>query len=1060
MTAAQPRFSGIHHTILCACFLLFAARTGLSQSRMLDDFSDVGPWRPVTSEGARLVLDRAEGRNGTALLMDFDLSGVFGYVIAQKDFAIDLPANYQFTFDMKAETPVNNFEFKLIDDRENVYWIKKLNVTYPREWSRQRVTKRQISYAWGPAKGGECRTVRKVEFVVSCGNGGKGRVFIDNFRFEPVDDEAARNARAEVKVSSAAVGPIPRIDSSGSAVSSWRSKGGAGEWLAIDFHRLKDVGGLVLDWDSTAYATAYDVLLSDDGMDWVPAYAVRNGNGGRDYIPTPEAQGRHVKLAFRAGGRGFAIRSLRIMDPQFAATGNDLFRAMAADAPPGYFPMYCRERQSYWTVLGVNGDDREALMNEQGQIEVDKNRFSLEPFLFVEGRLVTWNDVTTTQHLLEGYLPVPSVSWNYKDLWTLRVEACAGGVPGNSLLGIRYTLGCKSTSGQAKLFIALRPFQVNPPWQQLNVVGGVSRIDSIVMDAGMIRADGITVVPMTRPDAFGVTEFDHGDVTGYLARGVVPPDRSVRDHAGYASGALAYDLKLGTGQTADVYLAVPFHGWRGSPSPVMGPDAAVYYDMMLSRTAGEWKGLLDRTSLRLPPAAGDVAKTIKSTIAYILINRDGPGIQPGSRSYERSWIRDGSLTCAALLRTGNAAVVREFIDWYARGQFPNGKIPCVVDSRGPDAVPEHDSHGEFIYAVHQYFLFSKDTTWLRGKFDAVVRTVRYMQSLRAERKTAAYRDGTPEERALYGLVPASISHEGYSDLPRHSYWDDFFILRGLKDATAIAAALGDDPLSKEFAGERDDCRKDLYASMRQAMKNTGIDYIPGCAELGDFDATSTTIGIIPGGELGNIPEPQLHNTFDRYYRFIADRAAQQSFVNYTPYETRAIGSFVALGQRERAAEALAFFMKDRRPAAWNQWGEVVWRDPATPRFIGDMPHTWVGSDFIRSVLTMLAYERERDSAIVLAAGLPEAWVRDPAGIRVEGLVTPAGTVNYGIRMEGNRVVVDVAPGLDPRSAALVVASPLAVRPPSVTLNGREFSLPASGEVRLRSLPARIEYIYP
>ena len=44
-----------------------------------------------------------------------------------------------------------------------------------------------------------------------------------------------------------------------------------------------------------------------------------------------------------------------------------------------------------------------------------------------------------------------------------------------------------------------------------------------------------------------------------------------------------------------------------------------------------------------------------------------------------------------------------------------------------------------------------------------------------------------------------------------------------------------------------------------------IDYLPGAAELGDFDATSTTIALAPGGEQGRLPEPLLTNTFERYW---------------------------------------------------------------------------------------------------------------------------------------------------------------------------------------------------
>ena len=35
------------------------------------------------------------------------------------------------------------------------------------------------------------------------------------------------------------------------------------------------------------------------------------------------------------------------------------------------------------------------------------------------------------------------------------------------------------------------------------------------------------------------------------------------------------------------------------------------------------------------------------------------------------------------------------------------------------------------------------------------------------------------KRLFFGLLPESISHEGYSSKPMHSYWDDFFALQGL-----------------------------------------------------------------------------------------------------------------------------------------------------------------------------------------------------------------------------------------------------------------------------------------
>ena len=73
---------------------------------------------------------------------------------------------------------------------------------------------------------------------------------------------------------------------------------------------------------------------------------------------------------------------------------------------------------------------------------------------------------------------------------------------------------------------------------------------------------------------------------------------------------------------------------------------------------------------------------------------------------------------------------------------------------------------------------------LSEHYDAVVRGVEYMESLRAKRLTDEYTlSGDPIMRACIGLMPESISHEGYSAKPMHSYWDDFWALRGYLDAS-------------------------------------------------------------------------------------------------------------------------------------------------------------------------------------------------------------------------------------------------------------------------------------
>ncbi|HEX9656627.1 MAG TPA: discoidin domain-containing protein [Bacteroidota bacterium] len=1052
-------------------WLLGTASTLIGQPQLLDDFESLAGWRALPSQGARLTLTNESGKTGKALVLNYELSGVYGYTIAQKDFPLDLPNNYQFTFDMRAEAgtggannraPVNNFEFKLLDENDNVFWIKKLNVEYPTEWTKQRIKKRHITFAWGPQRGGEIRRVARIEFVVSTATGGSGKVFIDNFTFEPIDDDAAKNAIASFDASSMSKGGEPTVDEKGTIVQHWKSAGNQNEWLSINFNAIREVGGLVIDWDDRNYASAYDVEFSDDGKEWFKGYSVVDGNGGRDFLYLHEQQGRMLRLLFKkSAGKVYGIARMEVKGPEFGASPNDFFSRLAGEEPKGLYPKYFLQQQCNWTVVGASGDAKEALVSELGAIETDRLGFSLEPFLFIDNKLLTWSDVTVTQSLESDYLPIPSIQWRYGD-WQFTIRAFVAGGAGRSMLIATYRIENigGSSSPEGKLFIALRPFQVNPPWQWLNIVGGFAKIDSIRNNEGIIQVNDKTVIAMKAPSGFGATSFDRGDITDFLKVGSLPTSQAAYDARGFTSGAIAYEFNVHPGSHEEFHIAVPFHRYEGSPTSNMGEGADLYISLAHSATRLFWESKLDRFQITLPSSAQKIINTIKSNIAYIFINRDGPGIQPGSRSYERSWIRDGSLTSAAMLQLGIQDEVREFADWYATYQFESGKVPCVVDSRGADATDEHDSHGQLIYLVKEYFNFTRDTTWLRSKFQNIEKAVQFIKSLRSERKTDLYRTGTTEQRACYGLVPESISHEGYSDHPRHSYWDDFFVLKGLKDAAAIAGILGEAGFKREFSRERDDFRKDLYSSMKLTMRNHNISYIPGCVELGDFDATSTTIGVNPCGELGNIPEPELHKTFDKWYEFFRNRRDNKiDWKDYTPYENRIIGTFVYLDQKQRAHEALEFFMKDRRPPAFNHWAEVVHRDPATPKFIGDMPHTWCGSDFIRSVRAMFAYEREHDNALVIGAGLADEWVNDSAGVKVTSLPTYFGNISYSIKKEGRNVVVVLGGDVKVPSGSIILKSPLSKRIQSVLIDGKKGKATNGKEVVVKKLPSTLLISY-
>jgi alpha-L-rhamnosidase-like protein len=409
---------------------------------------------------------------------------------------------------------------------------------------------------------------------------------------------------------------------------------------------------------------------------------------------------------------------------------------------------------------------------------------------------------------------------------------------------------------------------------------------------------------------------------------------------------------------------------------------------------------------------------------------------------------------AALLRFGYADVVRDYIDWYAPHQYPSGKVPCCVDARGADPVPEHDSNGEFIYLVMEYWRHTGDRALLERMWPRVVDAVRYLDSLRQTRRSPEFRAG--DQRVFFGLLPPSISHEGYSAKPMHSYWDDFFALRGFKDATTMARVLGHAAEAERFAALRDEFQGDLVRSLERAMAQHRIDYLPGAADLGDFDATSTTIALSPVEATPVLPRPALEHTFERYWANLQHRLSDTTWDGYAGYEVRAVGAMLRLGWKARALALLQAFLDDREPPAWNQWPEVIYRDRHAPKFVGDVPHAWVGADFLRSAADLFAYERESDSALVVGAGLDATWLAGE-GLHAE-LPTWWGLLRYSARREGAAARFRIDAGLRVPTGGLVVCAP---RPGArrVLVDGVETPPDSSGAVVVHRVPADIEFDY-
>ncbi len=1039
-----------------AALLVVCAPGPALADQILDQFDDLSGWSATASPGTTVAVASDAGHTGGALRVDFDFRGAGGYVIVHKDFPLTLPDNFAFKIDVKGKAPPSTLEFKVVDaTSDSVWWSKRRDYAFPEDWQQLVVPRARLRLAWG-TPGATLRNVGALEIAITSATDGAGSVWLDDLRLE--DREPIESGwHPKPTASSSLPGHEPALAVDDDSQTTWHSEADGAQWLLLDLLKHREFGGLVVDWDPEAYATHWRVEVSDDAKSWIAVYANTTGSGRRDYVYMPDAEGRYVRLALdeSSAGSGYGIRDVVVKPPAFSESLNDFFAAIASDAPPGTHPKYLLGKQTYWTVVGARNDAKEALMNEEGAIEVDARAFSIEPFLFANGALITWSDAHVTQELTDGNLPIPTVLWRHDEL-SLRITTWAAGPPGAATLYVRYRVDNGATIDQnVRLFVTIRPFQVLPPWQSLNIVGGVTPIRVLDFDGRAVSVDGArSVVSLTPPARFGAASFAQSLTSNFLRRGEVPPESHVSDSFGYASGALQYDLPLPAGTTGEAHVAVPMQGTGTAVAPPALDPAA--FDTIANRTVTEWRARLGRVELQVPAPAAKLADLVKTSVGYMLVNADGPALQPGSRNYARSWIRDGALTSTALLETGSTEEARAFLEWYAQYQLADGRIPCCVDQRGADPVAEYDSDGEFVYTVAEYYRYTHDVGFVQAMWPAVTRALDSIAALRSHTMTSEYE--RPDKALFFGLMPESISHEGYSSHPVHSYWDDFFALRGLKDGAMLASVVGEDDRATSLAALRDEFRSDAYASIAKTMEQHHIDYIPGSAELGDFDPTSTAIAITACEELAYLPEDAVTRTFDRYWD------ARQDYLRgkgdaYTPYELRNVEVFVRLGQRTRANELLASLVADVRPTAWNEWQEVVWRDAAAPRFIGDMPHTWVAAGFIHSLRSMFAYELEDERTLVLAAGVPWDWVASEHGVGVKRLPTHYGVLTYTLHAEEPGKVRMKLSGDLSLPAPLVLQPPLPQPLQHVTVNGTPVLTFDGTHATITEFPADVVFEY-
>ena len=248
------------------------------------------------------------------------------------------------------------------------------------------------------------------------------------------------------------------------------------------------------------------------------------------------------------------------------------------------------------------------------------------------------------------------------------------------------------------------------------------------------------------------------------------------------------------------------------------------------------------------------------------------------------------------------------------------------------------------------------------------------------------------------------------------------------------------------------------------MASHRMDLVPASVELGDFDPTSTAVSFLLGTD-DVYPKDALQRSFAKYMDDLRARAGKKTpGVGYTAYELRSATALVLLGRKAEAIEMLATLTADQRPPAWNQWPEITWLDPGWGAFVGDLPHTWIGSSYVHAVRTLLVAEREHPERLVVGSGIPLRWLDGGGEVKGRALPTWFGRLTVAMRREdaGGRprafVDLDAAQGFRIPAGGLRVEAPFGANVAQATVDGAVVPLDGDG-IGITRLPAAVVFDY-
>ena len=620
-----------------------------------------------------------------------------------------------------------------------------------------------------------------------------------------------------------------------------------------------------------------------------------------------------------------------------------------------------------WTAVGLPGCSSYPIVDPRGLVTPFFDGWSIDAWLLADdgGQLLPSEAVAAVQELDLTQDTLVVKTRTERDGLALSADARVIADGDRPLCRMSFSA---EAPGPGWLAVALRPF--NPE--------GVSAIHEIRLVNGRRtwRIGDKPSVTFDRPaDRHATSRYRDGDVHLRLLERT--PAEAASCDVGQASAAALFRLDGSTTVSADAVLSHdptyrrPTH-LQPWPDAVAGTCRADLPDPL-------FQFLYDaavRTMILLSPE----------------------DVYPGVYTYKRFWFRDAAVILHAMLCMGMHERSRHCIEQFFHRQRPGGFFHSQSG--------EWDSNGEVLWILGRFRELAggkADISWHRP----VVRAAWWIARKRLSRR---------RKELCAGLLPAGFSaeHLGNND---YYYWDDFWSVAGLRMAARLCREWKESESADDFDAEAADLLAAIEHSLeksRHVRRHNGLPASP----YRRMDAGA--VGSLAAGYplmVYAADDPRVLATVEY---LLEDCTVQGAFFQGMIHS--GLNAYLTLHLAQvllRAGDTRFFDLAStvaRLASPTGQWPEAV--HPQTGGgCMGDGQHGWAAAEWLMMVRNM--FVREEGGRLILASGIPPAWLEKGRPMRFGPTPTPAGPVTVGVEPDDGEVKVwwkgewfDSAPAID------------------------------------------------